>query len=250
MPSIGWSDGAHARGGPRYRAGHVIARPAVPSSGCRRAEQFDLQPRHMDTAIDFAATPVIGAQLGQRSSGRTRARARCPPRRAPSIHSPCRYRIARAHADAAERGEEPRSATSRVLSQPGRRLHRLAGLRMLRSQSVASFRLIAPRLRRSQQLHTIFSLTIRSRRPPRRRPHQLQCPFFLRPHSLRGLAVVARHMTVPTQLHRHSQQPPSVHHLKSPVPCSRWILQHMSPVCRRCAHGAPRTSPPSSRSIG
>ena len=38
-------------------------RRAAPSSGCRPAEQFDLQPRHINTAIDFAATPVIGAQL-------------------------------------------------------------------------------------------------------------------------------------------------------------------------------------------
>jgi len=40
-----------------------ITRRAVPSSGCRRAEEFDLQPRHISTAIDFAATPVIRAQL-------------------------------------------------------------------------------------------------------------------------------------------------------------------------------------------
>ena len=31
------------------------------AAGAARAEQFDLQPRHISTAIDFAATPVIGA---------------------------------------------------------------------------------------------------------------------------------------------------------------------------------------------
>jgi hypothetical protein len=33
------------------------------AAGAARAEQFDLQPRHISTAIDFATTPVIGARL-------------------------------------------------------------------------------------------------------------------------------------------------------------------------------------------
>ena len=47
----------------------ISGRPRPPpdgqprAAGAARAEQFDLQPRHINTAIDFAATPVIGAQL-------------------------------------------------------------------------------------------------------------------------------------------------------------------------------------------
>ena len=56
-------------GAPCSRWYPISGRPGPPpdgqprAAGAARAEQFDLQPRHINTAIDFAATPVIGAQL-------------------------------------------------------------------------------------------------------------------------------------------------------------------------------------------
>jgi hypothetical protein len=55
------------------------------------AKQFDVHPRHIDTAIDFAAThrEVIQRQIAANDRAAEQARACCPPRRAESVILAC-----------------------------------------------------------------------------------------------------------------------------------------------------------------
>jgi hypothetical protein len=87
VPCIGMvRQGRRARGGTRYRAGRVHHPTGSPEQRVPPGPSSSICSRGTSTRrLTLPQPRSSGRSCGQRSSGRTRARACCPPRRAESV---------------------------------------------------------------------------------------------------------------------------------------------------------------------
>ena len=106
VPCIGMvRQGRRARGGTRYRAGRVHHPTGSPEQRVPPGPSSSICSRGTSTRrLTLPQPRSSGRSCGQRSSGRTRARACCPPRRAESVIQ--RAVRAPGPSHAAERGQD------------------------------------------------------------------------------------------------------------------------------------------------
>ena len=136
VPCIGMvRQGRRARGGTRYRAGRVHHPTGSPAQRVPPGPSSSICSRGTSTRrLTLPQPRSSGRSCGQRSSGRTRARACCPPRRAESvIQRAVRRRQGRLMPLSGDRTERDLW----VMSQPVAVSSRLAGLKTRRSRSIA-----------------------------------------------------------------------------------------------------------------
>jgi hypothetical protein len=153
VPCIGTvRQGRRARGGTRYRAGRVHHPTGSPEQRVPPGPSSSICSRGTSTRrLTLPQPRSSGRSCGQRSSGRTRARACCPPRRAESvIQRAVRRRQGRLMPLSGDRTERDLWVMSQPVAVPSR-LPRLNRARHDQSPVPA----IAPRLTPSPQLRRV-----------------------------------------------------------------------------------------------
>ena len=153
VPCIGMvRQGRRARGGTRYRAGRVHHPTGSPEQRVPPGPSSSICSRGTSTRrLTLPQPRSSGRSCGQRSSGRTRARACCPPRRAESvIQRAVRRRQGRLMPLSGDRTEHDLW----VMSQPVAVSSRLAGLKHA-GHDQSPVPAIAPHLTVSRQLRRV-----------------------------------------------------------------------------------------------